>query len=82
MTAPTSTVLRQFDIELGHGRTLRVSLVEDEHGASVVLASGYGGGSSGRTFHRPGWSEPPLSLPASALPELRAALEELQEPRS
>ena len=77
MTAPTSTVLAQHDLALGGERTLRLSLVRDEYGTSLVLASGFGGGASGREFRRPGWSEPPLALPADALPELRAALEHL-----
>lgn len=68
---------RSIDIALGHERTLRVSVVHDEGGAALVLASGFGGADSGREFRRPGWSEPPLRLPASAIPELRAALEDL-----
>jgi hypothetical protein len=77
VSTPT-TEPRSIDVPLGHvDKTLRVSLVEDEHGASVVLASGYGGGASGRAFHRPGWSEPPLSLPAVIVPQLVAALGQL-----
>ncbi|HUF75362.1 MAG TPA: hypothetical protein VMM35_03755 [Longimicrobiales bacterium] len=78
-TSPT--VLQQHDLALGGDRTLRLTLVREEYGTSIVFASGYGGAGSGREFRRPGWSEPPLALPASAIPELVAALQALEVTR-
>lgn len=64
-----------IDIEIGMGRTIRVTRVESEHGPTVVLAVGFGVGSS---FRRPSWAGDVLALPASCLTELLGALEQLE----
>lgn len=82
MTTPTDRTVRSVDLSLGPGRqTLRVTLTLDQHGQpeSVVLAAGFGGADSGDPFLRPAYLAEPLVLPASVLPELRQALDALEE---
>jgi hypothetical protein len=69
-----ATAPRSLDVEIGMGRTIRVSRVETEHGPTVVLAVGFGAGTS---FRRPSWCGDVLALPASCLPSLSSALAEL-----
>lgn len=68
---------RAVDLPLGAGAVLRIALVPDpEYGDRLVLSRGFGdvGESS---FRRPHWAGDPIVLPASILPELRAALDAL-----
>lgn len=75
MTDPQTHTATSIDVELGPGRrTLRVTL----EGDALILAEGFGGGTSPEPFHRPGWSAGPIRLPADALPELREAFEKLE----
>jgi hypothetical protein len=79
--APTERRLRTVDVDLGAGRqTLRCTLALDGEGKpeTLVLASGFMAETvDGPSFLRPSWHDAPLTLPASILPDLRAALEAL-----
>jgi hypothetical protein len=68
------------DVSLGPARqTLRCSVMAGPDGAGVLtLAAGHGGADSDDPFLRASWMDPPLQLPAAALPKLRAALAELE----
>lgn len=69
---------RVADVEIPGGSCLRVALAEDGNAGDVlVISHGFGGGD--RPFTRPDYAGPPIRLPASVLPELRLALEALQE---
>lgn len=72
---------RIVDVEVHGNSTLRVAFVEDTpEGPTIVLSHGFGGGDE--PFRRPGWCGAPIRLPASTLPQLRAALEALSEGES
>jgi hypothetical protein len=68
---PRTETHRVVDVPLGGNRTLRVALTE----SGLVLASGFG---EGAAFRRPHWCDGPLGIPATALPNLRRALEVLE----
>lgn len=75
---PRTEVHRVVDVAIPGGSTLRASLVQDApEGPLVVLAHGFGGGAE--PFRRPDWCGLPVRLPASVLPDLRLALEALDE---
>lgn len=77
MTHDTEQTPKLVDLPTGGTSTLRLAVVEDGDGGRVLIAShGYG---IGEAFHRPAFCGPPLRLPASVLPQLVAALEELAE---
>ncbi|MEX2532057.1 MAG: hypothetical protein WD960_14915 [Gemmatimonadota bacterium] len=72
----TTTPLRQLDFSLGPARmTVRITRTPD----CLVIAMGHGGASSGDPFTRNAWDGPPLTLPADAVPKLRAALDALED---
>jgi hypothetical protein len=75
-TPVRDSTVRSVDVRLGVGRrTLRASLHGGPGGYRVVtLAVGHGGADTGDPFLRPAWGDPPLQLPAEALPRLRDAL--------
>ena len=74
----TTETHRSVNVPLGGGATLRVALACDgEAGDALVLSRGFGGSEPGDAFRRPHWAGDPLVLPASVLPELRAALDAL-----
>ncbi len=79
--SPVDTrTVRSIDVPIGSGRqTLRISATFAEDGTpeALILALGFGG-VGGEPFNRPGWCDLPLSLPADAIPQLRAALEALE----
>ena len=78
MTTHTETHMVR-DIATGGNATLRLALVEDGEAGLVLIAShGFG---TGDAFHRPAYCGSPLRLPATVLPALRAALEELEVER-
>ena len=54
-----ATAPHSIDVEIGLGRTIRVSRVETEHGPTLVLAVGFG---SGEDFRRPSWAGDVLAL--------------------
>jgi hypothetical protein len=79
-TTPARLEHRQVDLPLGPGRrTLRLLLTYDQAGApdTLMILDGFGGAHTDTPFHRPGWVDGPLQLPASVLPELVRALEQL-----
>lgn len=71
---------RVVDIPVPGSSTLRVALAEDgEAGEVLILSHGFGGGD--RPFTRPDYCGLPIRLPAEVLPELRRALELLEDER-
>ncbi len=81
---PDTRSITTLDLPLGVGRqTLRLILHRDEAGEpdALHLALGYGG-MDGTQFHRPGWGEPLLSLPASIMGQLRDGIAALESPGS
>lgn len=77
MKARTETH-RVVDVEIPGGSCLRVALAEDgDAGDVLVISHGFGGGD--QPFRRPDYCDPPIRVPASALPEIRLALEALSE---
>lgn len=73
----TLDALPMIDLPAGGNSTLRLALVDDgAAGRVVILSHGFGEGSG---FHRPAFCGTPVRLPASILPELRAALAALED---
>ncbi|MDA1104649.1 MAG: hypothetical protein O2956_13755 [Gemmatimonadetes bacterium] len=75
MTARTE-VHEIIDLPCG-GSTLRLALIRDGSDGRLLIAHGF---DSGSAFHRPAWCTAPLTIPATAIPELRAALDVLAIP--
>lgn len=74
MTTHTETPLSR-DVPTGGTSTLRVTRTRDESTADrIVIAHGFG---TGADFHRPAFCGSPITIPAGALADLRAALEDL-----
>ena len=70
---------RSVNVPLGGGATLKITMAPDSVvGDSLVIARGFGGSEPGDSFRRPHWCGEPLVLPASVLPALRAALDDLE----
>ena len=68
---------RVVDVSFGSS-TLRVALVDDgPAGRGLVISHGFGGGDE--PFRRPDYCGTPITVPASALPDLRDALEALAD---
>lgn len=70
-------VHRVADVPTSGASTLRLAFVPDvDDGDVLVISHGFGG--AGEPFRRPGWCGSPIRIPASAIPGLVAALEELR----
>jgi len=82
MTYPETRTARTLDLPLGPGReTLRLALLGpgNDEGAALVLCTGFGGGGGPDPFTRPPWAGLPMRLPAEIIPQLRTALEALEQ---
>lgn len=75
MTEPTRSTLDTLDVPLGGGRVLRLALHREPDGrADLLIAAGFP--------DRTGWPRimaEGVNVPADALPELREALESLED---
>lgn len=76
---PREELHRIVDVPAEGSTTVRVSRAQDaDTGANVVIIS-HGIGGNGQPFRRPAHCGLPIRLPASSLPDLRAALEALAD---
>jgi hypothetical protein len=78
MTKARTVDHRVVNVATYGNATLRIALVDDgPAGRVLIISHGFGGGDE--PFRRPDYCGPPIQVPASVLPELLVALEELKQ---